>query len=218
MNAATLAATTFAAAIAIAASTSVARTTDVPPLDYSPASISLQPAEPPAPEATTAPAKSLALYGAEGSQWLEVGYGAADNFTDSVDQYLFVTWSTFLAKDIELGLEGGVWYFNQPGDNEAGISGTLQFRWHFYNKDTWSAYLMAGIGVMGATGDVPADGTSFDLMPRAGIGVTKQLTDAGLRLDLGLRWHHISNARINGDDENPSRDGAMLYAGLIFPF
>jgi hypothetical protein len=77
---------------------------------------------------------------------------------------------------------------------------------------------MAGIGVMGATGDVPDGGTPFDLMPRAGIGVTKQLTDDGLRLDVGVRWHHISNARINGDDENPSRDGAMLYAGLIFPF
>ena len=36
-------------------------------------------------------------------------------------------------------------------------------------------------------------------------------------LEAGLGWHHISNARINGDDENPSRDLPMLHVGLVFP-
>lgn len=181
-------------------------------LENSPAAISMAPA--PQPDAP----KPRSAYGREGSQWLEIGGGAADNFNDAVDSDLFFSWSTFLADDIELQLEGSVWYFNQPGDNQGGIAGVGVFRWHFIHEETWTVYASAGIGLLGATGNVPTDGSSFDFMPRAGIGVTKQLTDEGLRLDLGLRWHHISNARIFGDGDNPARDGLMLYAGLIFPF
>src|SRR5436309_3218979 len=60
-------------------------------------------------------------------------------------------------------------------------------------------------------------GTGFDFMPRAGVGFTRRLTD-DMRLEAGLRWHHISNARIHGEARNPSRDAPMFYVGLIFPF
>jgi Lipid A 3-O-deacylase (PagL) len=183
-------------------------------LDTVPATISMTPRQP-----ANEPAKRAASrFGAEGSEWLWAGWAIADDFESAVDQYAYFAWSTFLADDVELALEAGLWHFNQPGDNEGGLSGSLLFRWHFINKDEWTVYAQIGIGAMGATGDVPDDGTSFNLMPRAGVGVTKQLDEAGVRLDVGLRWHHISNARINGDDDNPSRDGAMLYVGLIFPF
>ncbi|HLO40994.1 MAG TPA: acyloxyacyl hydrolase [Phycisphaerales bacterium] len=212
-----------AAAIALLAAPALAQ--DPTLLTSEPVSISLQPAEAPAASAATGDSKPSApeaplklAYGAEGSQWLWAGYGVADNFEDSVDQYVYLAWSTFLAQDVELGLEAGLWHFNQPGDNEGGLSGSILFRWHFIHRETWTAYAMGGIGALGATGEVPDGGTSFDLLPRLGLGVTKQLTDDGLRLDVGVRWHHISNARINGDDDNPSRDSAMLYVGLIFPF
>lgn len=211
------------AAATILTAAPLARAQDSSPLNTSVASVSLQPQDAPPPPSSAAPPAAPAPaphgeYGAEGTQWLWAGYGIADNFQDSVDQYAYFTWSTFLAKDVELGLEAGLWYFNQPGDNEGGLSGSLLFRWHFYHAETWTSYVSLGIGMLGATGNVPDTGTSFDFLPRAGIGITKQLTDDGLRLDLGLRWHHISNARIHGDDDNPSRDGAMLYVGLIFPF
>ncbi|MBL8963323.1 MAG: acyloxyacyl hydrolase [Phycisphaeraceae bacterium] len=206
----------LSAAVALGSCAAFSHASGSSSLDTTPAAVSIQPAAPS--DAEPSPAPPLLAYGAEGSQWVTFGYGAADNFENAVDQYVSFTWSTFLAKDVELGLEAGVWYFNQPGDNEAGLSGSLIFRWHFYTAETWTAYLAAGIGVLGATGNVPDTGTSFGLLPRAGVGVTKQLTDDGLRLDVGIRWHHISNARIHGDDDNPSRDGAMLYAGLIFPF
>jgi len=48
--------------------------------------------------------------------------------------------------------------------------------------------------------------------------VTRRITDGGVRLQAGVRWAHISNARIKGDDDNPSRDSAMLYVALVFPF
>ncbi len=179
--------------------------------------------EPPAPEAKAEekakPATAHGAYGSKGSHWLTFGGGAADNFSDAVDTNLHIAWSTFLVENVEFGIEGGGWYFNQPGDNTGGISGTMLFRWHFYNDQNWTVFADVGIGLLGAFDDVPDGGTSFDFMPRAGGGFTKRISeDADTRLMAGVRWHHISNARINGDDNNPSRDGAMFYAALVFPF
>mgnify|MGYP001951235339 CR=1 FL=1 len=52
----------------------------------------------------------------------------------------------------------------------------------------------------------------------AGIGMTHQISDDGTRLVGGLRWHHISNARIHGDDSNPSRDAPHVYLQVAIPF
>lgn len=189
-----------------------------PTLDYTPAHFHYDPPEDAA--KTDAPSvKEHAAFGTKGSHWLTVGTGIADNFKSAVDINAHIAWSTFLVKDVEFALEGAGWHFNQPGDNTGGISGAMVFRWHFYNDNNWTVYADVGIGLLAAFDDVPATGTSLDFMPRAGMGVTKRLfEDQDTRLQVGLRWHHISNARINGDDNNPSRDGAMIYAGLIFPF
>jgi lipid A 3-O-deacylase len=37
-----------------------------------------------------------------------------------------------------------------------------------------------------------------------------------VRLLVGARWHHISNANLYRD--NPGRDSLMGYVGLSFPF
>ncbi len=142
----------------------------------------------------------------------------AYDFDGSTDLDVFARYSRFLARDVEAGLEGGLWHFNQDGENPLGLSAAVLFRWHFIHQPDWTAFMDGGIGVLGASDNVPAGGTGFDLMPRIGIGFTRRLTDAGLRLEGGLRWHHISNARLQGDDENPSRDGPMLYAGVTMPF
>ena len=47
---------------------------------------------------------------------------------------------------------------------------------------------------------------------------TAQPWDGEMRVLMGMRWHHISNARSSGAEDNPSRDGAMLYVGLAMPF
>jgi opacity protein-like surface antigen len=157
-------------------------------------------------------------FGAAGSKWWTVGAAAADNFQNAVDVNIHGAYSYFLAKDVECAFEAAVWHFNQPGDNPFGGSGSLVLRWHFINTGDWTVYADAGIGLLLATDDVPPDGTSFDFLPRAGAGFTRRLTDDGLRLQVGVRWHHVSNARITSDEDNPGRDAAMLYAGLVFPF
>lgn len=143
---------------------------------------------------------------------------ALESDDESTDYNLFVTWSRFLVQDIEIRLEGGLWYFDQEGDTAFGFNPSFTFRWHLIKSDPWTIFADAGIGVLLASDDVPSGGTSFNFMPRAGGGVTYRLNDVGHRLELGVRWHHVSNARVTGDSNNPDRDGVMVYAGFSIPF
>ena len=188
-------------------------------LDASPASFSMTGAASRLAAEESKPA--VKAFGAPGWQAITVGAGVAFGRTDSqsaTDINGSVAWNYFLVQDFEFSLEGAGWYFNQPGEDQGGGSASLAFRWHFVNKKSWSIFAEVGIGVLGAGGDVPTGGTEFNFLPRAGVGFTYQLTDSGIRLQGGVRWHHISNARINGDSNNPSRDGVMIFTGIMFPF
>ncbi len=73
-------------------------------------------------------------------------------------------------------------------------------------------------GLLFAFDNVPEGGTGFNFLPRLGVGFTKQLDEDGTRLIMGVRWQHLSNGRIEGDERNPSRDSVMVWAGVMFPF
>jgi opacity protein-like surface antigen len=146
-----------------------------------------------------------------------VGF-ALEKDDDSTDPNLALTYHHFLVDDFEVIGELGAWYFAQDGGDAAGINPGFTMRWHFVNRDRWSLYADAGIGLLLATDDVPRGGSSFGFMPRAGAGASVRLNDDGLRGYLGVRWHHISNARITGDDRNPDRDGVMVYGGVMLPW
>lgn len=175
--------------------------------------------EPPAstsPKVLDVSAASVVPFGQAKSRWWGIGAGVAYDFEDATDLNLFGTYSYFLAENVEFLGELGGWYYTD--DQEAGVNLSMVFRWHFYNDGKWTTFVDGGIGLLGTTDDVPERGTSFNFTPRVGVGFTRLLSDDGLRLLVGVRWAHISNARINGDGENPSRDSADLYVGLIFPF
>jgi hypothetical protein len=156
-------------------------------------------------------------FGEADSLWVSGGLGAADNFRDSVDAYAWTSISWFVAEDVELGLELGLWGHNQPGNDTASLSVSNTIRWHFLNTDGWTLYGDIGFGLLGSIRTVPDGGTGVNFLPRVGVGFTRRLTESS-RLQVGLRWHHISNARIGGDLRNPSRDSTMLYMGVIFAF
>ncbi|MBL9032575.1 MAG: acyloxyacyl hydrolase [Phycisphaerae bacterium] len=169
---------------------------------------------PPSPEA------ARAAFGTEGTQWWTFGGGVAHNLNDATDYNLRVAYSMFLVDRVEFSLELNAWYFDQRGDNAFGINPAMVIRMHFVRTERWTAYVDPGIGLLFASDVVPDEGTGFEFMPRVGVGVTYGLTEdpGGPRLQAGIRWHHISNARIEGDIDNPSRDGAMVYVGVMVPY
>ncbi len=173
------------------------------------------------PKDTIKEAKAPSKYGqSDGGWWGSVGTGAAWNFDKDYDFNLNLAATTFLAKDLEFTLELSGWYFQQTGPNTGGINPSMVFRYHFLHDEdyTYTIYADAGIGLLFAFDEVPTGGTRFNFTPRAGVGATFKLGESENRLQVGIRYHHISNARIDGDSRNPSRDSIMLYAGLIFPF
>jgi hypothetical protein len=213
-------------ALALACITALACTTSVrgngegPSLsagDLSLRAVHLQPAS--TEELADAPAPP-GRFGAAGSEYLIIGTGLAHNFIDAWDFNLHGAYSQFLIDDVELSFEVHAWYFDQDGDDALGINPSIVFRWHLIHLPDrpWTIFTDVGIGLLLATDNVPAGGTWLDFTPRVGLGYTHQIADDGTRLQIGGRWHHISNARITGDRQNPARDGLMLYGGVMFPF
>lgn len=193
-----------------------------PPTAGGAASSGATPASASAPKADSPiAAKAEHTYGLpDGTWWITLGTGYAHNLRKDSDYNVHIAASTFLAKELEFSIELAGWYFAQEGPDTGGINPNMVFRWHFWHADDfkWTVYGDVGIGLLFAFDDVPSGGTSFDFTPRAGVGYTTKIFDDDTRLQIGVRYHHISNARIRGDDRNPSRDSVMIYAGIIFPY
>lgn len=163
-----------------------------------------------------------ARFGTQGTSWATIGVGgggAIDGEGEGgTDLTGFVQLTWFIVDDLEFGGEVGAWHFQQEGEDAVGGSLSALLRWHFVNEERLSLFVDGGIGLLGASEEVPEGGTKQNFLPRAGVGATYRPWDGDTRLMLGLRWHHISNARLSGSEDNPSRDGVMLYAGLCVPF
>ena len=61
-----------------------------------------------------------------------------------------------------------------------------------------------------------AAGTSTNFTFQGGMGTTYQLSDRVVPMG-GLRWLHISNARIKGKERNAGFDSPMFYVGIMMP-
>ncbi len=211
----------------LAAVTSAAGSFEVEARETTLASTSLL-LQPPAPQqtapsgstpASTAVAGSAAMYASKGWTGWTVTLGAANDFDSNTDLTVQGSLSTFVADRLELGVELGLWYFIQR-DDTAGVSVNFDARWHFWMSEdrAWTVFAEGRIGLLGSFDDVPDGGSSFNFTPGAGLGFTRALGESPARLIGGLRWHHISNARINGDGDNPSRNALMAFVGVTWPF
>lgn len=157
-------------------------------------------------------------FGTKDTQHIMVGTLLAPDFVGNLDNNIHGQWTYFLIDDLEVGAEVALWSFYQD-NSTVGVSTSLVIRHHIYQAPRWSFFGEVGIGVLAATDNVPDDGTNFNLMPRAGVGFTYKLfEDQPTRLIAGVRWHHISNARLAGEERNPARDAPCLYAGVLFDF
>jgi hypothetical protein len=103
-------------------------------------------------------------------------------------------------------------------DTYVGGGITLLFRYHFLEiGDRFTMYLDGGAGVIYSDKEIPDFGTHFNFTPQASLGATFRVYD-NVHLFGGARYFHISNAAIQGVDENPGLDAVGGYVGLMFDF
>jgi hypothetical protein len=126
----------------------------------------------------------------------------------------------FVFDDLSLSLEASGYRAQQSGRDTAnawmyGIAGVL--RHHLIHLDRATVFADVSFGPVESTKRTPAGGTDFNFITRSGIGVTYQLKD-NLHLLTGVRYFHLSNARIEGNARNPSINGVEGFLGLMWTF
>lgn len=170
-----------------------------------------------------APALELAHaespFGAKGSWRFNVTGAYAIEFDDHNQlASAGVGFSYFMAERFSLETEFNAVYVDQRGDDAIAANFNLLVRWHFLEDEgqRWTMFGDLGAGLFYGNHPVPAEGSRFNFTPQAGIGFTHRLDDADTRLIVGVRWHHLSNARTS--ERNPGRDSMMVYLGLSVPF
>ena len=103
-------------------------------------------------------------------------------------------------------------------DTFAGGGITLLFRYHFLEiGDRFTLYLDGGAGVIYSDKEIPDFGTHFNFTPQASVGATFRIDD-NVHLYGGARYFHVSNAAIQGRDENPGLDAIGGFLGVMFEF
>ncbi|CAA9419950.1 MAG: hypothetical protein AVDCRST_MAG64-2815 [uncultured Phycisphaerae bacterium] len=112
---------------------------------------------------------------------------------------------------------------NQPGpspadaDDAVGLGVNAGLRYQFIEYQRLTLFAEVYTGVLYSHRDFPEDGTHLNFTLQGGLGATFRLAD-DVHLFGGVRHLHISNARLRGEDENPSFDGPGAYVGLLFRF
>lgn len=123
----------------------------------------------------------------------------------------------YVADRFAVGAEVRGFGISQEGPNAPAVEANLFIRHHLIVADPWTLYIDGSAGVFYADHEVPAGGTHFNFMEDTGLGATYRLDD-GVYLMGGVRYFHISNARIHGNDRNPSVNGLEGYFGVMFTF
>jgi lipid A 3-O-deacylase PagL len=126
-----------------------------------------------------------------------------------------VAWDYYTSPDFCLRCELTEYGVSTSGGNAAATQGSLGFRHHVYKVGQNSLFADVGFGLFDATRRVPENGTYFNFTFHTGIGFNRPLSD---KVDLiaGVRYFHLSNARIDGASHNPSLNGPEVYIGLMF--
>lgn len=175
-------------------------------------------AEPANPSPTTAPSDRPLTEFAKGT-WTWQTYGGYLNELGPHDQeggFAAVGASYAFVDNMTLGAELVGYGISQPGPDAAMLGPQFVFRHHLINERDTSFFLDVTIGFAQASERVPSEGTYFNFIEQFGMGVTRKLRDNNAHLLLGVRYYHLSNAGIEGQDRNPSNNGIVAYVGLLF--
>ena len=97
------------------------------------------------------------------------------------------------------------------------FGGNLGLRFHFLEYQRLTLFAEGIVGFYYANRKFPPGGTHLNYTTQGGLGVTFNVHD-NVHLYGAARYVHASNARIHGDDENPSVDAFGGYVGVMFTF
>jgi hypothetical protein len=102
-------------------------------------------------------------------------------------------------------------------DDSAAGGVNIGLRYHFFEREGLTLFFEGIAGVFYGRHNFPEGGTHFNFNEQVGLGATVRL-DEHAHLIGGARYLHISNARIRGEDENPSFDGVGGFLGVLFTY
>jgi hypothetical protein len=148
---------------------------------------------------------TLETFGSYGNQpWMREQLYSG---TAGVSYYFWPNWC--------VGLEGKGLYGFQPEQNVASFGGNFLLRTHLIVEQNWSFFTDFSPGLLESNHRIPPGGTDFNFTIETGFGITAHLWDR-TELLTGFRYLHLSNARQEGADRNPSLNAFEGYVGLLF--
>lgn len=103
---------------------------------------------------------------------------------------------------------------DEGGNALAGGAGVV-FRHHIFQAGETSLFIDVAASLFEASERVPAEGTRWNYATQTGLGIVHG-SGPGPNLLLGVRFFHLSNADMHGDDRNPALNGVGAYAGVVF--
>lgn len=123
--------------------------------------------------------------------------------------------SYYVFDNLSLGVEASGYSTLQ--DSESGVAFGLAgvLRDHLLHFDRFTLFSDVSFGPAQDSTRIPADGTYFNFITRTGVGLTYELREH-LYLMGGVRYFHLSNAKIEGADRNPSINGIEGFFGLMW--
>ena len=150
---------------------------------------------------------------------LKLAYGQSFDTREMVETVAFmpyIYWSLYdVTKSIDLGLviEPVFFYYIEPEHSEGfGITPRLRFAYHGW---TVIPYLEMGVGLFYTDLDAWELGQNFNFSPQGEIGLDVPVGSCTF-LNLGYRYHHISNAGM--DERNGGVDTNFGVIGFSRKF
>ena len=123
--------------------------------------------------------------------------------------------SYYVFDNLSLGAEASGYYTHQGGESGEAFSLSGVLRHHFISFDRYTLFADVSFGPIEDAVRIPSGGTYFNFATRAGLGLTCHVRDQ-LYLLGGVRYFHLSNARIEGPERNPSINGIEGFFGLMW--
>lgn len=149
----------------------------------------------------------------QGDWWITAIGGSSISLGSTTDSFAGVQATKFVIDRLEAGGEVAGWGFFQDSEDAYGVSLSAVVRYHAWDFGGGTLFADAGLGMVFTNDVTPQQGTSANFLPRLGAGLALRTGDNS-RFLFGARWHHVSNARVFGELNNPSRDEVMLFAGF----